>query len=162
VYTHSWMVWTTPKMATVTENEIFKLSKTTVFEARICSNFSYKSMLNLVAFNYLSASEIWDLYCIILHASGVCYTVSVVPVPFALCSNIRCRAGYQDTLYTSNRHIKQRSSCSWCMVVGFEYNYHLLSCEFESHSWQGVLNTIQHYVIKFFSDLRHFGGFLHQ
>ena len=48
---------------------------------------------------------------------------------------------------------------SWiCNYECNEYNYHLLSCEFESHSWQGVLNTIQHYVIKFFRDLRHGGG----
>jgi len=49
------------------------------------------------------------------------------------------------------------------MVVGF-YNflaisvYHHWSCEFESHS--GEVYSIQHYVIKFVSDLRQVGGFL--
>jgi len=35
-------------------------------------------------------------------------------------------------------------------------SYHLWCCEFESRSGRGVL----HYVIKFVSDLRQFGGFL--
>jgi hypothetical protein len=36
--------------------------------------------------------------------------------------------------------------------------YHHWSCEFESHS--GEVNSIQHYVIKFVSDLRQLSGFL--
>ena len=49
------------------------------------------------------------------------------------------------------------------MVVGYTTiyaigAYHHWCCEFESRSWQGV----QHYVIKFVSDLRQVGGFLHQ
>jgi hypothetical protein len=47
------------------------------------------------------------------------------------------------------------------MVVGFTTTYaisayHHWCCEFESRSGRGV----QHYVIKFVSDLRHVGGFL--
>jgi len=47
------------------------------------------------------------------------------------------------------------------MVVGFTTTYaisayHHLCCEFESRSGRGV----QHYVIKFVSDLRQVGGFL--
>jgi hypothetical protein len=47
------------------------------------------------------------------------------------------------------------------MVVGFKTTYaisayHHWCCEFESRSEQGV----QHYVIKFVSDLRQIGGFL--
>jgi hypothetical protein len=47
------------------------------------------------------------------------------------------------------------------MVVGFTTThaisaYHHRCCEFESLSGQGV----QHYMIKFFSDLRQVGGFL--
>ena len=47
------------------------------------------------------------------------------------------------------------------MVVGFITTYAIISyhhwcCEFESRSWRGV----QHYVIKFVSDLRQVGGFL--
>ena len=47
------------------------------------------------------------------------------------------------------------------MVVGFTTTYvisayHHECCEFESRSGRGV----QHYVIKFFSDLRQVGGFL--
>jgi hypothetical protein len=39
--------------------------------------------------------------------------------------------------------------------------YHHYSCEFEPRSWQGVLDTnVQHYVIKFVSDLRQVSGFL--
>ena len=49
------------------------------------------------------------------------------------------------------------------MVDGFTITnaisaYHLYSCEFESSSWSGVLDTI--YVIKFVSDLRQVGGFI--
>ena len=49
------------------------------------------------------------------------------------------------------------------MVVGFKTTYaisayHHWSCEFESHS--GEVYLIQHYVIKFDSDLRQVGGFL--
>jgi hypothetical protein len=49
------------------------------------------------------------------------------------------------------------------MVVGFTTTYaistyHHWNCEFESHS--GEVYSIQHYVIKFFSDLRQIGGFL--
>jgi hypothetical protein len=47
------------------------------------------------------------------------------------------------------------------MVVGFTTTYaisayHHWCCEFESRSGRGI----QHYVIKFVSDLRQFGGFL--
>ena len=47
------------------------------------------------------------------------------------------------------------------MVVGFTTTYaisayHHLCCEFESRSRRGV----QHYAIKFVSDLRQIGGFL--
>ena len=47
------------------------------------------------------------------------------------------------------------------MVVGFTITYaisayHHQRCEFESRSGRGV----QHYVIKFVSDLRQVGGFL--
>ena len=47
------------------------------------------------------------------------------------------------------------------MVVGFTTTYtisayHYCCCEFESRSGRGV----QHYVIKFVSDLRQVGGFL--
>jgi hypothetical protein len=38
--------------------------------------------------------------------------------------------------------------------------YHHWSCEFESHSDE--VYSIQDYVIKFVSDLRQVGGFLHQ
>ena len=46
------------------------------------------------------------------------------------------------------------------MVVGFTSTYaigayHHWCCEFEFRSWSGV----QHYVIKFISDLRQVGGF---
>ena len=49
------------------------------------------------------------------------------------------------------------------MVVGFTTTftisaYHHNRCEFESRSWR--VYSIQHYVIKFVSDLRHVGGFL--
>jgi len=49
------------------------------------------------------------------------------------------------------------------MVVGFTTTYaistyHHYSCEFESHS--GEVCSLQHYVIKFVSDLRQVGGFL--
>ena len=48
-----------------------------------------------------------------------------------------------------------------CMIVGFTTtyaisDYHHWSCEFESRSGRRV----QHYVIKFVSDLRQVGGFL--
>ena len=47
------------------------------------------------------------------------------------------------------------------MVVGFTTTYaigayHHKCCDFESVSWRGV----QHYMIKFVSDLRHVGGIL--
>jgi len=50
-----------------------------------------------------------------------------------------------------------------CMVVGFITTYvisayHRLSCEFESRP--GEVYSIQHYVIKFVSDLRQVGDFL--
>ena len=50
------------------------------------------------------------------------------------------------------------------MVVGFTTTcaisaYHHKSCEFEYRSWLDV-RMIQHYVIKFDSDLRQVGGFL--
>jgi hypothetical protein len=38
--------------------------------------------------------------------------------------------------------------------------YHHWSCEFESHS--GEVYPIQHYVIKFVSDLRKVGGLEHE
>jgi len=48
------------------------------------------------------------------------------------------------------------------IVVGFTATYAISAyhywCEFESRSGRGV----QHYVIKFVSDLRQVGGFLHQ
>ena len=49
------------------------------------------------------------------------------------------------------------------MVVRFSTTcaisaYHYLHCEFESHSWRGVLHTT--FLIKFVSDLRQVGGFL--
>ena len=49
------------------------------------------------------------------------------------------------------------------MVVGFTTTYaisayHHQRCEFESYS--GEVHSIQHYVIKFVSDLRQVGGFL--
>jgi len=49
------------------------------------------------------------------------------------------------------------------MVVGFTTTYaisayHHWCCEFESRSGRGL----QHYVIKFVSDLRQVSGFLHQ
>ena len=55
---------------------------------------------------------------------------------------------------------------SWirpCMVVGFTTTYaisayHHCCCEFESRSGRGV----QHYVIKFVSDLRQVGGLLRE
>ena len=40
-------------------------------------------------------------------------------------------------------------------AIGAYHHYH---CEFESHS--GEVYSIQHYVIKFVSDLRQVGGFL--
>ena len=48
-----------------------------------------------------------------------------------------------------------------CMVVGFTTTYaisayHHKRCEFESCS--GEVHPIQHYVIKFVSDLRQVGG----
>jgi hypothetical protein len=53
--------------------------------------------------------------------------------------------------------------CRGCMVVGHGFTttyaisaYHHWCCEFESRSGRGV----QHYVIKFVSDLRHISGFL--
>ena len=51
------------------------------------------------------------------------------------------------------------------MVVGFTITcaisaYHHYRCEFESSSWQSVLD--QHYLIMLVSDLRHICGFLHQ
>ena len=50
------------------------------------------------------------------------------------------------------------------MLVGFTTTYaisayHHRSCEVKSHS--GEVYWIQHYVIKFVSDLQHMGGFLH-
>ena len=65
--------------------------------------------------------------------------------------------------------------CRDLMVVGFATTcaisaYHHKSCEFESYSWRGVLDTthpthgevylIRHYVVKFISDLRQVDGFL--
>jgi len=58
-------------------------------------------------------------------------------------------------LYYSNKSARIYSHSSWgrrcrdCMVVGFTTTcaisaisaYHHWSCEFESHSWQVVLNT---------------------
>jgi hypothetical protein len=44
------------------------------------------------------------------------------------------------------------------MAVGFTTNQCLSPLMFESRSGRGV----QHYVIKFVSDLRQLGGFLHQ
>ena len=49
------------------------------------------------------------------------------------------------------------------MVVGFTITYAISAnnhyrCEFESHS--GEVHSIQHYVIKFVSELRQIGGFL--
>ena len=46
------------------------------------------------------------------------------------------------------------------MVVGFTITYadHYWSCEFESSHEE--VYSIQHYVIKFVSDLRQVGGFL--
>jgi hypothetical protein len=41
-------------------------------------------------------------------------------------------------------------------VVGVFPYFHYTCCEFESQSGRGL----QHYVIKFVSDLREFGGFL--
>jgi hypothetical protein len=41
------------------------------------------------------------------------------------------------------------------MVVGYTITYHHRCCEFESRTGRGV----QHYVIKFVSDLRQVGGF---
>jgi hypothetical protein len=57
-----------------------------------------------------------------------------------------------------------RRSCDH-MVVGCTITYaisayHHWSCEFKSRS--GKVYSIQHYVIKFVSDLRHVSGFLHQ
>ena len=51
------------------------------------------------------------------------------------------------------------------MVVGFITTcainaYHLLRRQFEPPAWRDELDTIQHYVIEFVSDLRHVGGFL--
>ena len=51
------------------------------------------------------------------------------------------------------------------MVVGFTTTctisaYHHKYCGFESRSWEVYL--IQHYVIKFVSDLRQVGGFLRE
>jgi len=48
-----------------------------------------------------------------------------------------------------------------CMVIGFTTTYaisayHHWCCEFESRSGR----VVQHYVIKFVSDLRQVGGFL--
>jgi len=51
------------------------------------------------------------------------------------------------------------------MVVRFKTTYvisayHHWSCELESRSWRGVLDTTLYiYVIKFLSDLRQVGGF---
>jgi hypothetical protein len=58
--------------------------------------------------------------------------------------------------------IRYRHGCDR-MVVGFTTTcaisaYRHYSCEFESRS--GEVYLIQHYVIKFVSDLRHVGGFL--
>jgi len=52
-----------------------------------------------------------------------------------------------------------------CMVVGFITScainaYHHYHCEFKSCS--GKVYSIQHYVIKYVSDLRQVSGFLHQ
>jgi hypothetical protein len=49
------------------------------------------------------------------------------------------------------------------IIIVHLYKTHLiwvfnLSCEFESHS--GKMHLIQHYVIKFFNDLRHVSSFL--
>ena len=38
--------------------------------------------------------------------------------------------------------------------------YHHQSCEFESRSWQGVLDTTLYCLKKFVSDLRQVSGFL--
>jgi hypothetical protein len=50
------------------------------------------------------------------------------------------------------------------MIVGFTTayvvsDYHQYSCEFESQL--GEVYSIQHYVIKYVSDLRQVDGFLH-
>jgi len=60
-------------------------------------------------------------------------------------------------LYMYNRGRRGRDR----MVVRFTTTYaisvyHHWFCEFESRSWRGI----QHYVIKFVSDLRQFGGLL--
>jgi len=56
------------------------------------------------------------------------------------------------TFQISNQGLRGRD----CMVVGFTTTYHHWCCDFESRSGQGV----QHYAIKFVSDLRQVGGFL--
>jgi hypothetical protein len=58
-------------------------------------------------------------------------------------------------------HAMRGRHCRDPMVVGFTITYaisayHYWCCELESRSGRGV----QHYVIKFVSDLRHVGGFL--
>ena len=60
-------------------------------------------------------------------------------------------------------NVVRGSRCRDRTVVGFSTTYvisayHHLHCEFESHSCEVYL--IQHYVIKFVSDLRQVGGFL--
>ena len=70
--------------------------------------------------------------------------------------------GFENTWW---KVIPETRACRGCdhMVVRFATTYaisayHHWSCEFESHSCG--MYSIQHYVIKFLSDLRQIGGFL--
>jgi hypothetical protein len=73
-----------------------------------------------------------------------------------------------NVIVLADRNVTHYDTLSWFwtgrsdhMVVEFTTTYaisayHHYCCEFESRSGRGV----QHYVIKFVSDLRHLGGFL--
>ena len=61
-------------------------------------------------------------------------------------------------LKTTYYHRKGVHGC-YCVVVGFTTTYAGGTCELESRS--GKVYSIQHYVIKFVSDLRQINGFLH-
>jgi hypothetical protein len=47
-----------------------------------------------------------------------------------------------------------------CMVAGFSTTYAIITIVVSSNPVHGEVYSIQHYVIKFVSDLRQVGGFL--
>jgi hypothetical protein len=61
---------------------------------------------------------------------------------------------YNDVIHRRDRRIRDRVVVGFTTIFAISAYQHCC-CEFESRSWRGV----QHYVIKFASDLRQVGGF---